>query len=195
MRKIIISVIVGVLILVGVTNHASIAKALGFVFRSGQEQPTGTFAMKTSVSSTTETTLYSGLATTTLTMPTDIFDEVTVFEYANATTTHNSSLYLEVQASDDNVDFFTYDMTTIGPYQPAPTAIVASTTIALASTTMPFTFKPAIVNATTSKAFVIPLIPARFTRFIWTVASGTPSFRADGIQFWANVAGRIKTDH
>lgn len=167
--------------------------ALGFVFRSGIDVSTGQFAMQTNTATTTGTFIKNGTATTTFTFPSDTFSELSVFLLANfPTTNQNSYLNMEVLGSDDGIDFFTYDNTR---QNQAIDPTIPTTTIRLASSSMPFAWRPTIKGATTSKLFSIELIPSRFTRVVITLNS-TSSLVAlpDTATFWVNFAGQIKTD-
>ena len=180
------------LLLVGIVyvNRVQLVHALGFIFRSGVDVS----SMRTSSSTTSPNYLNFGLGTTTLNFQSDIFSSLTLYlQVVSSSTNTGGTLNIEVQGSDDNVDFFTYD-----PFQLNPAAIyVASSSLATASTSIQYTYQPANRGSTTTKAFILPYVPSRFTKIIFTEASTSPGIaasRADGMTLWANVAGAIKTD-
>ena len=100
-------------------------------------------------------------------------------------------------ASDNNIDFFDYDPTIISDI--TLNGIKASSTISLASTTIPYSYQPNFKGATSTKAVDANIIPSRYTRVTFTVASSTPTisespFYRDGLNLWANFIGKIDTD-
>jgi len=194
MYKLFSATIVAIAVLFAGLFSVQQAAALGFVFRSGIEVPSGgTYQMVFPVSTSTGLFMKNGTATTTLTFPSETFSSVTVFVRASFPTTNiNSYLSIEAQASDDGIDFFNYDNTrqnqSINP-------TVASTSVTLASTTMPFLYRPTLKGSTTTKAFNIELIPARYTRLIYTlVSTSTVVALPDSATIWSNVAGQVRTD-
>lgn len=188
-----IASLIVMLILVSITINPNIAKAIGGLIRSGIDMPTsvGAYAMTTNSSTTTPNFMRNGTATTTLTFPSETFSSVQVqmLVKAYATTTGSPKSYIEMrpQASDNGVDFFDYDLTVANP----ATQYSATTTIQLASTTIPYDYRPATVGATTTKQVSINLLPSRYTRLIFTVASSTAVSVLDQMDLWVNVIGNV----
>lgn len=187
-RKIIGIVAVVLLLAPALTYRAEIAKAVGAFLRSGSDNP----QYQTSSSTTTPNALLTGTGTTTLTMSTGDFSSLTVSMQTLATTTaapYSSTLEIQPYASDNGIDFFAYDQTK----KQTDEYSIGTTSIPLASTTIPFTFIPSTIGATTTKVFNLDLIPSRFTRLVFSLrASTTPFTVRDSMNLWVNVAGHIQ---
>lgn len=168
--------------------QTQLVKAVGSFFRSGSDNA----QYQTSSSTTTPNALRTGTGTTTMTFNTSDFFSLTVFMQTMATTTappYSSTLEIQPYASDNGIDFFVYDQTRLRTNE----YLIATTSIPLASTTVPFTYRPANTAATTTKVFNLNLIPARFTRLVFTlVGSTTPLTVRDSINLYVNVAGNIQ---
>lgn len=192
MNKKIISLFIGCLLLViGVFYHGEIAKALGIILRSGADVSTGSLKMSTNIATSSPQFLQNGLGTTTLVIASDNLSSLTLYMYAVASSTNiNSPMNIRLQASDDNIDFFDYDLS---PLNPASFINVkATSTIDLASTTQVYFFQPS--RSTTTKAYDLKLLPARYTKVIFYLATSTDMNTAykDGTKFWANLVGKIQ---
>ena len=173
---------------IAIQNPTVVKAALTLITRSGRDAS----SMRTSNSTSTPNFLNYGLGTTTLSFSSADLASVTVFMNVFASSTAvRESMRMEVFASDDGIDYFPYDWTVINP----TAYYAASTTLNLASTTLPFNYVPSVTNSTTSKVWSLPLIPARFTRLVFSIASGTPGVgsggRANGsMDLWVNVSGQ-----
>lgn len=194
-KKTIISIIFAVLFFVGINYHAQIVSAIGAVLRSGADVPNGSLAMRTSSSTTTPNFLENGTGTTTLTFASDNFKSLTLYMQVMASSTNvRTPLTINLQASDDNIQFFDYDPTILEPTYFQNTK--ATTSIAFASTTINYTYQPYNRQSTTTKVVDMRLLPAKYTRIVFTVSSTTPNtadpvFR-EGMNLWANVVGQIE---
>lgn len=154
--------------------------------RSGTNQA----LMETSSSPLKPNYLSTGTGTTTLDFPSADLQSLTVYVQVNATSSSgafNSVLTLTPYASDDDVNFFPYDNTV-----QATGALSATTSTALASTTIPITWLPSSIGATTTKAIKLQFVPAKYTKLVYTlVASTTPFTQQQSISLWSNVSGQI----
>jgi hypothetical protein len=170
--------------------RTQIAQAASSMFRSGQDASN----MRTSSSTTSPAWLVTGTGTATI-GPFSSSDLKSVTVYMNTMATSSSGAFnsiLEIQpyASDDNIDFFPYDNTKRNQAQALSNA---TTSIQFASTTEPFRFSPSTIGATTSKAFSIDLIPARYTRLVASlVSSTTPYTQKQSMNIWMNAVGELK---
>ena len=197
MDKKAIGLIVVFLLLIGAFLYrVEITHAIGAVLRSGANVSTGEFAMTTNASSSLPNFFQNGTGTTTLTFVSDNFTSLTMYLQVFASTTNViSPLNIRLQASDDNTNFFDYDPTILegSSFRNA----LGTTTIALASTTVAYSYQPSTRGATSTKVVNVNLLPARYTRVIFTVASSTPTvggapFYRDGMSLWANMVGQIE---
>lgn len=194
-KKIVISLIFAVLFFVAISYRTQIVSAIGAVLRSGADVPDGALAMRTSSSTTTPNFLENGTGTTTLTFASDNFKSLTLYLQVMASSTNTRTpLKINVQASDDNIQFFDYDPTILEPTYFQNTN--ATTSIALASTTIAYSYQPYNRQSTTTKVVDMRLLPAKYTRLVFTVSSTTPNtatpvFR-EGMNLWANVVGQIE---
>lgn len=143
---------------------------------------------------TTPNYLNTGQGTTTTSaLATSGFGSLTIFINSFSSTTANSvnnpSINIERQASFNNVDWFTYDQMSVPstPQMYNDTAVMA-----LASTTIPLRWTPSTLGATTTKAVPVDIIPAPWTRFIFsipTTTNMTTGFK-DGINLHVTITGQ-----
>lgn len=176
----VVSVVVACYLLL---SNPNVAQAIGGILRSGTDLST----MRTSAATTSPTYLNNGLSTTTLSFPSDALDSLTIMVMVNASSTNtNSPLNIQIQGSDNNIDWFDEDMTA----KSATGYLAPTSTVALASTTVAFTYQPSIRTSTTTKMFDAAILPARFTRVIFSVSSTTPGNTSDGMAIWANIVGK-----
>ncbi len=186
-------VIIAVIAILGFNYHTEIAKAIGQFTRSGFDAS----SMRTSNSTSTPVFLQTGLGTTTMTFSSGDVSAATlnlqVFASSSSNGVAQTNLLIERQACDTSVsntglDCFTYDDTFFDYTRTYP----ASTTIALASSTVLLSYKPIIQGATTTKAIQLNILPARFTRLIFSLASSSPSATyKDGLNLYADVVTQI----
>ena len=188
MKKVIIaSFLISLVVLIGVSKD-NIVKAATQLLRSGATTP----SYQTSNATTSPNYLSYGFGTTTLTFSSSDLSSITIMENVFASTSAvKASLNMEVQGSDDNIDWFTQDPTTLNPITITTGAsYVASSTIQLASSTLPYIYFPSVRNSTTTKMFRVPLVPARYTKLIFYVASTTwGRGTSDAMDLWVNVTG------
>ncbi len=200
MKNKLIGFLTALLVFGVLTYHTEIVKAIGVMLRSGLNVPTGALTMQTSNSTTSPNFLQNGLGTTTLTFESEKFSALTLYLQVLASSTNATSpLNIQLQASDDNIQFFDYDPTILNSNSFAQGLAMANvkgtTTIPVASTTIPYVYQPATRGATTTKALNVNILPARYTRVIFSISTTTPNSAAtpyfDGINLWANAVGQI----
>ena len=168
-------------------------RAIGAVLRSGADVPEGSLKMRTGDATSTPIFMQDGKATTTLTFASDNFSALKIDLQVFASSTNiRSPLNISLKASDDNIDFFDYDPTVIEGSQFINSQ--ATSSIALASTTKLFFWQPAFRGVTSTKSVILPFIPAKYTRIIFTMSTttstATDSTYRDGMNLWANVTGQ-----
>ena len=154
------------------THKTELANAIGSRLRSGGDIPTGSLKMRTSDSTTTPEFIIAGLASSTLTFASEnlssVAMELQVFASSTAT---NSRIQVELQASDNLIDFY--------PYQ-------------VASSPNFFIYNPP--KGATSPVFAdLDILPARYTRAIIGISTTTVGTVAnkDRANVWANLVGVI----
>ena len=175
------------------TYRTQLVGAIGAVLRSGADVPDGSLKMRTSESTTTPEFLQNGKGTTTLVFASENFSSLTMYVQTFASSTNvRSPLQIRLQGSDNNIDFFDYDPTIIDPVFFRNTN--ATTSIALASTSIPYSFQPYNRQGTTTKVVNMNLLPARYTKVIFTIASTTENTATtpyfDGMNLWVNMIGQ-----
>ncbi len=190
----IIGIAVVLLLIVVTTSYFSPkdVKALGNTIRSGQNLS----LMRTSAATTSPAYISTGkaTATSTLTFQSEEFDTLNCNLQLFASTTNNGlqtpKLQINRYASDDANDFFSY--------VDAPQTIISN-----ASSTITFevaTTSTAVIiappqGATTTLALNLKLIPARFTRLEFIVATTTQSTTfTNGMNVWANCVGQSNSN-
>lgn len=147
-------------------------------------------AMRTASATTTPSEgaptdfIATGSATTTLTFESDNFEALNVDMIWISTTSVRSQLSMEVLGSDDNIDFYTYDLTAVNGSLTNPFSLTSSST--------PYLWIPDTLNGTSSKKVLVPYIHAKFTRLVFSLASTTARTVNDSIGFYANVTGVIR---
>lgn len=196
MNKKFLSLLIGLIVLTGgIFYHTEIVKAIGAVLRSGADVPTGSSKMQTSSGTSSPILLQNGTGTTSITFASDNFKSLTMYLQTVASSSNlRSPLNIELSASDDNIDFFTYDPTILNSASFINTK--GTSTIALASTTVAYSYQPLTTGATTTKTVNVNLLPARYTRVTFTIASSTPTiadapFFREGMTLYANMVGQI----
>ena len=165
--------------------------AIGAMLRSGADVPNGSLRMRTNATTASPEFLQNGIGTTTFTFASENFSSLVVnLQVFASSTNQHSPLSFKLQSSDENTDFFDYD----------PTILAGNfflnrkgtTTIETASSTVPYTYQPIVNGATTTKSLNVNLIPARYTRIIFSIASSTNNSTAyrDGMNLWVNIIGQ-----
>ena len=198
MNKKILVLLIGIIaVMTGLLFYdGRVVKAIGAMLRSGADVSMGSLRMRTSDSTTSPLFLQNGLGTTTLTFASDTFKSLTMYLQVFASSSNRlSPLSIQFAASDDNIDFFNYDPTLMDSV--VLRGITATSSMPLASTTIPYTFQPATRGATSTKTVNVNILPARYTRVTFTVASGTPTiggapYYKDGLNLWANFVGQME---
>ena len=182
---------VGIVIGLAIYSSSNITNALGMAIRSGSNVPDGTYKLRTNNSTNTPNRITTGTGTTTLTFESENLNSVGLNMLVKLAVGSNRS-YLDIkpQASDDAIDWFDYDPTTID----TDTVYAATSSLAMASTTWSMTYRPSTVGNTTTKAFIIPLQPARYTRLVFTLATSTAMSVVDVLDLWASVITEVNTN-
>ena len=196
MKKIITILSVVMVLFLALSYAPEAVKAIGNIIRSGANVPDGSLKMRTSNATNTPVFLQTGIGTTSLTFASEEFSTLTAYVQVFASTTGTSgntpTLFIERFASDNNVDFFAY----LDDYGLDELDMFGSTTISVASSTIPVKWTPGVQGATSTAAINMRLIPAKYTRLSFYTATGTPmltTFR-DGMNLFVNAVGQSNSN-